>query len=77
MPGADETEVVRGRIAEVRDGQAVLELDEPARRLRAVPHEPGWGLEALWFSFIAVDVFELDDGAPLGRWFIRLGDPEG
>jgi hypothetical protein len=42
----------------------------------AVPHEAGWRLQAMWFSFISVDVFELDGGEPgeaLGRWFIRLG----
>jgi hypothetical protein len=41
----------------------------------AIPHEPGWGLQALWFSFIAVEAFELDGRARLGRWFIRLGSP--
>lgn len=78
MPGADETEVVRGKIAELRDDGAVLvvgEHDDDERRLWAVPHEPGWGFEALWFSFIAVDVFELEGGESLGRWFIRLGEP--
>jgi hypothetical protein len=76
MPGADETEVVAGTITEVRDDGAVLYLREPGREERwllAVPHEPGWGLQALWFSFIAVDVFELDGRERLGRWFIRLG----
>jgi hypothetical protein len=76
MPGGDETEVVPGTITEVRDDGAVLYLREPGhgeRWLLAVPHEPGWGLQALWFSFIAVDVFELDGREPLGRWFIRLG----
>jgi hypothetical protein len=78
MPGADETEVVPGTIAEVRDDGAVLYLRGPGseeRRLLAVPHEPGWGLQALWFSFIAVDVFELDGDETLGRWYIRLGSP--
>jgi hypothetical protein len=76
MPGADETEVVPGTITEVRDGGAVLLVREPdaeERRLWAVPHEPGWGLQALWFSFISVDVFELDGREPVGLWFIRLG----
>jgi hypothetical protein len=76
MPGADETEVVPGTIAEVRDGGAVLVVREPGveeRRLWAVPHEAGWGLQALWFSFISVDVFELDGREPVGVWFIRLG----
>jgi hypothetical protein len=71
-PGADETTVVTGSIAEVRpDGSAVVQLDEPVgelRRFRAVPDESGWGLDALWFSFIAVNVEELDGV----RWFIRL-----
>jgi hypothetical protein len=80
MPGADETEVVAGTIEQVRDDGAVLRLLEPDRAERwvlAVPHEPGWGLQALWFSFIAVDVFELDGGDRVGRWFIRLGAPAG
>jgi hypothetical protein len=96
MPGADETEVVPGLIESVRDDGAILSLRPPedpggTRRVLAVPHEPGWGLQTLWFSFIAVDVFELDGEAaspstepaspeaasrqPLGRWFIRLGAP--
>jgi hypothetical protein len=78
MPGGDETEVVEGTIVEVRDDGAVLHLshaDYEDRRLLAVPHEPGWGLKALWFSFIAVDVFELEGRERLGRWFIRLGAP--
>jgi hypothetical protein len=75
MPGADETRVVPGTIAEVRDDGAVLHLGDDDRWVLAVPHEPGWGLQALWFSFIAVDVFELDGRQPVGRWFIRLGSP--
>jgi hypothetical protein len=83
-PGADETEVVPGTITEVRDDGAVLYLREPGRPERwllAVPEEQGWGLQALWFSFIAVEVFELSephsdaDREPVGRWFIRLGSP--
>ena len=80
MPGGDETEVVPGTITEVRDGGAVLYLRSPDRWLYVVPHEAGWGLQALWFSFISVDVFELDGGErgeALGRWFIRLGTPSG
>ena len=72
----DETEVVAGTITEVREDGAVLFLREPDQEQRwilAVPHEPGWGLQALWFSFIAVDAFELDGRERLGRWFIRLG----
>lgn len=79
MPGADETEVVAGTITEVRGEGAVLYLREPGREQRwvlAVPQERGWGLQALWFSFIAVDVFELEGRRPLGRWFIRLGSPQ-
>jgi hypothetical protein len=79
MPGADETEVVPGTITEVRpDGGAVIYLREPDRDERwvlAVPSEPGWGLQALWFSFIAVEAFDLDGEERLGRWFIRLGSP--
>ena len=76
MPGGEETEVVAGTITELRDDGAVLCLREPASAERwtlVVPHEPGWGFQALWFSFIAVDVFELEGGERLGRWFIRLG----
>ena len=76
MPGGDETEVVSGTITEIRDEGAVLYMREPERDERwvlAVPLEPGWGLQALWFSFIAVDAFELDGRERLGRWFIRLG----
>ena len=75
-PGADETEVVPGTITEVRDDGAVLYLrssEHEERWLLAVPEEPGWGLQALWFSFIAVEVFELEDRERVGRWFIRLG----
>lgn len=71
-PGADETKVVTGAIAEIRpDGSAIVRLDEPHEGLQhfhAVPDEHGWGLDALWFSFIAVNVEELDET----RWFIRL-----
>ena len=79
-PGADETEVVPGTITEVRDDGAVLKVRDPGREgerwLLAVPEEPGWGLQALWFSFIAVEVFELSGGGErVGRWFIRLGSP--
>jgi hypothetical protein len=78
MPGADETEVVPGTITELRDDGAVLHLrteDQRERWLLVVPHEPGWGFHALWFSFISVDVFELEGRERLGRWFIRLGSP--
>jgi hypothetical protein len=78
MPGGDETEVVPGTITELREDGAVLYLrseDQSERWLLAVPHEPGWGFHALWFSFISVDVFELEGRERLGRWFIRLGSP--
>jgi hypothetical protein len=78
-PGADETEVVPGTITEVRDDGAVLYVRSPGRPERwllAVPEEAGWGLQALWFSFIAVEVFELEGGERVGRWFIRLGSPD-
>lgn len=81
MPGADETEVVAGVLTDVSDLRAHLTVRPPdgaERALWVVPHEPGWGFHALWFSFIAVDVFEPDsdpEGAPLARWFIRLGSP--
>ena len=79
MPGADDTQVVPGRLSDVSEGEAVLQLrpGEPgAKTFRVAPHEPRWGLGALWFSFISVDVFEAEGGAPVGRWFIRLGAPE-
>lgn len=75
MPGGDETEVVAGTITEVREDGAVVFLRHEQRWILAVPHEPGWGLQALWFSFIAVDAFELEGHERLGRWFIRLGSP--
>jgi hypothetical protein len=78
MPGGDETEVVAGTITEVREDGAVLYLREDGREDRwvlAVPREAGWGLQALWFSFIAVDAFDLEGDERLGRWFIRLGSP--
>jgi hypothetical protein len=74
MPGADETRVVAGTITELRNGGAVVYLREPEPRwILAVPRDPGWGLQALWFSFIAVEAFELEDGERLGEWHIRLG----
>jgi hypothetical protein len=78
MPGADETEIVAATITEVRGEEAVLHLrepDAPHQWVIAVPEEPGWGLQALWFSFIAVEAFELEGRERLGRWFIRLGPP--
>jgi hypothetical protein len=79
-PGADETTVVAGAVTEVlADGAAIVDLEDSVaaggrelRRFRAVPDEHGWGLHALWFSFIAVNVYALDGDEPLARWFIRL-----
>lgn len=76
LPGADDTEVLSATITQVRGEAAVLRLNEPYSQeawVLAVPQEPGWGLQALWFSFIAVDAFELNEREHLGRWFIRLG----
>jgi hypothetical protein len=78
MPGADETRVVPGTITELRDGGAVVYLRDRGREPRwilAVPRDPGWGLHAMWFSFIAVDAFQLENGERLGEWHIRLGSP--
>jgi hypothetical protein len=70
-PGGDETRVVHGTITEIGDDGALIELDEPARagdrdlqRFLARPRERGWGLDALWFSFIAVDVRDPEEAAP-------------
>ena len=84
-PGEEESEVVDATVVDVAGGVAVLELDPPAwvdgrevRFARAAPREPGFGLDALWFSFIAVDAAALagpDPGGqaePLGRWALRL-----
>ncbi len=79
-PGGDETKVVAGTIVALTPRGALVELNESAsvgerslQRVLAVPEERGWGLDALWFSFIAVDVFEPgDEGEPLARWFLRL-----
>jgi hypothetical protein len=79
-PGGDETEVVCGTIAELVPEGALIDLNGPVqvgdhelRQVLAVPEERGWGLGALWFSFIAVDVYEPQaDGEPLARWFVRL-----
>jgi hypothetical protein len=74
MPGGDETRVVSGTVTELRDGGAVVYLGENEPRwILAVPRDAGWGLHALWFSFIAVDAFELENGDRLGEWHIRLG----
>jgi hypothetical protein len=75
-PGADETEVVTGTVRAVADGRARVVLDEPHGELRefdAAPRERGFGLDALWFSFIAVDAFEPGATEPFAHWFVRLG----
>ena len=71
-PGEEDSEVLDATVVAMSDGAAVLEL-EGGRRARVVPREPGFGFDALWFSFIAVDAAEPDSGEPLGRWAIRLG----
>jgi hypothetical protein len=78
-PGGDETKVVAGTIVDVRPEGALIDLNEPARagavelrQVLAVPEERGWGVAALWFSFIAVDVYEPGGDEPLARWFLRL-----
>ncbi len=78
-PGGDETTVVAGTIAELVPEGGLIELNEPVRigehelrRVLAVPEERGWGLGALWFSFIAVDVYEPGRDECLARWFLRL-----
>ena len=85
-PGEEDSKVLEATVAGVFDGVAVLEFDPPARLeerevryARAAPRESGFGLDALWFSFIAVDAAALGapdpagEGEPLGRWAIRLG----
>jgi hypothetical protein len=74
LPGEEGSEVVGGTIVELRGDDAVVRLDD-GREALVVPRERGWGLPALWFSFIAVDAFELPDREPRGRWFVRLGSP--
>ncbi|HEY6780177.1 MAG TPA: hypothetical protein VI111_04440 [Thermoleophilaceae bacterium] len=78
-PGGDETVVVSGTISASRPDGALIALNEPVRvgdrELRcvlAVPEQRGWGLQALWFSFIAVDVYDPAGGGALARWFVRL-----
>jgi hypothetical protein len=77
-PGEEESRIQEGVVIEVVDEGALVELDEPVaelRRVLLVPREKGWGLRALWFSFIAVDAFPAHDphAGPVGRWWIRLG----
>lgn len=85
-PGEEDSRVLEATVTVVFDGVAVLEFEPPARVgerevrfARAAPRESGFGLDALWFSFIAVDAAALEapdpagEGQPLGRWAIRLG----
>ena len=84
-PGEEDSRVVEATVLRVSRGAAVLELDPPAqlgdrevRFARAAPRERGFGLDALWFSFIAVDAEALTgpdasgEAEPLGRWAVRL-----
>jgi hypothetical protein len=86
-PGEEDSKVVEATVVGVSGGAAVLELEPPTllggrevRFARATPRERGFGLDALWFSFIAVDAAALPgpeatvDGEPLGRWALRLAD---
>lgn len=82
-PGEEESRIQEGTVIEVDGEGALVELDEPVtadgdelRRVLLVPREPGWGLRALWFSFIAVDAFpahRASGAEPVGRWWMRLG----
>lgn len=76
-PGEEESRIQEGVVIEVVDEGALVELDEPVdgvRRVLLVPREKGWGLRALWFSFIAVDAFPAHrEGEPVGEWWMRLG----
>lgn len=80
-PGEEESRIQEGVVVEVVDDGALVELDEPVgelRRVLLVPREEGWGLRALWFSFIAVDAFPAHrEGDPIGRWWMRLGRRSG
>ena len=71
-PGEEGSKILEAVVAARSEGSAVLELED-GRRATVVPRERGFGLDALWFSFIAVDATDADTGEPLGRWAIRLG----
>jgi hypothetical protein len=86
-PGEEDSRVLEATVIGISGRAAVLELDPPAvlegrevRFARATPRERGFGLDALWFSFIAVDAVAqagpeaAGDGEPLGRWAMRLTD---
>ena len=76
-PGEEESRIQEGVVVEVIDDGALVELDEPIddlRRFLLVPREKGWGLRALWFSFIAVDAFPAHrEAEAVGQWWLRLG----
>jgi hypothetical protein len=71
-PGEEDSRILEATLTERSAGSAVLEFDD-GQRATVVPRERGFGLDALWFSFIAVDAMSPDTGEPLGRWAIRLG----
>jgi hypothetical protein len=71
-PGEEDSKVLRATVAARSGGSALLEFDD-GRQANVVPRERGFGLDSLWFSFIAVDASDADTGEPLGRWAIRLG----
>jgi hypothetical protein len=76
-PGEEDSKVLEATVAARTGASATLEFQEPGpggvRVARIVPRERGFGFDALWFSFIAVDASRTDTGEPLGRWAIRLG----
>jgi hypothetical protein len=71
-PGEEDSTVLQATVAARSGASAVLEFDD-GRRAKVVPRERGFGLDSLWFSFIAVDASDAATGEPLGRWAIRLG----
>jgi hypothetical protein len=86
-PGEEDSRVLEATVIQAAGGTAVLELEPPlahgggeVRYVRVAPREPGFGLDALWFSFIAVDAARLagpdpiGEAEPLGRWAMRLAD---
>jgi len=84
-PGEDDAEVVRGWIRALEGGEARLELERPVtlangETVDAVwvrPTERRFDFAALWFSFIAVEVRASAGDPPQGRWWLRLGAPDG
>jgi hypothetical protein len=83
-PGEEDAVVLGGTVVEVTPSGALIQLDEAVHssgrelaRVLAVPSERGFGLDALWFAFIPVQVFpaHAEGAEPIGRWWIRLGRP--